>query len=232
VRSTLAIASICLVTALAACGEDDEKSDPSTAAPSGSSAPAATTQPPEAPAVEGCDQVEAPAGEERTGKEPKDPLPAGKTYSLVFATNCGSFTVELNPKLAPKAAASLVALAEDGYFDGTVFHRIVPGFVIQGGDPTATGTGGPGYTTVDQPAADGSYPKGTVAMAKGGTEPPGSAGSQFFVMTGDRGLPPEYAIVGKVSDGLDVVDRIGALGDAAEQPTTTVLIEKVTVKES
>jgi len=231
VRRALAIASICLAAALGACGddEDDKKSDSGTAAPSEQlpTTPAPTQTEPTA-----CKEAAPPAGEEREAKEPKDGLDEGKTYSLVVVTNCGEFTVRLDPKLAPRAAASLVSLAEQRYFDGTPFHRIVPGFVIQGGDPTGTGTGGPGYSTVDKPPADATYPKGTVAMAKAGPEPPGTAGSQFFVMTGDRGLPPEYAIVGKVTDGLDTVETIGELGDAAEQPTQVVVIEKVTVREA
>ena len=136
----------------------------------------------------------------------------------------------LDLESAPATAASLVALAEDGFYDDTVFHRIVPGFVIQGGDPTQTGGGGPGYQTVDVPAADAAYTHGVVAMAKAGTEPAGTAGSQFFVVTGaDVGLPPEYAIVGEVTEGLDVVELIGTLGDpATEQPTQPVVIESVT----
>ncbi|HEX8743665.1 MAG TPA: peptidylprolyl isomerase [Thermoleophilaceae bacterium] len=232
-RRTLVIASICLAAALGACGDDDEpKSDSSTAAPSEAAPATPTTTAPEADSAEGCEQAEAPSGGERTAKKPKGDLDDGKTYSLVFATSCGDFTVELDPKTAPKASASLVSLAQQRFFDGTTFHRIVPDFVIQGGDPTGTGTGGPGYSTVDEPPADATYPKYSVAMAKAGDEPPGTAGSQFFVMTGDRGLPAEYAIVGKVTDGTEVVDRIGALGDAAEQPTQVVLIEKVTVEES
>ena len=232
-RRALAIALVCLAAPLSACGDDDEpKSDSSTAAPS-EAVPATPTVPQTAPGgAGGCEQVEPPAGDERTAKKPKGDLEKGRTYSLVFTTNCGAFTVRLDQKTAPEASASLVSLAEQEFFDGTTFHRIVPEFVIQGGDPTASGTGGPGYSTVDEPPADATYPKYTVAMAKAGNEPPGTAGSQFFVMTGDRGLPPEYAIVGVVTDGKEVVDRIGALGDAAEQPTQTVLIEKVTVKES
>ena len=107
----------------------------------------------------------------------------------------------------------------------------MPGFVIQGGDPSATGTGGPGYTTVDKPPSDASYVHGVVAMAKTGAQPAGAAGSQFFIVTGDdAGLPPDYAIIGEVTDGLDVVDRIGKLGDASEQPTKVVEIEHATVE--
>ena len=126
----------------------------------------------------------------------------GEDLQLVVETNCGSFTIELDQKTAPKTSASLVSLAESGFFDSTTFHRVVPGFVIQGGDPTGTGTGGPGYNTVDVPPADATYTKGVVAMAKTGAEAPGTSGSQFFVVTGaDVGLPPEYAIVGKVTEG-------------------------------
>ena len=105
--------------------------------------------------------------------------------------------------------------------------------MIQGGDPTQTGSGGPGYSTVDKPPASTEYTKGVVAMAKTQTEPPGTSGSQFFVVTARVvSLPPEYALLGKVVAGQDVVDRIGKLGDAAEHPTQVVEIEHMTVKES
>jgi cyclophilin family peptidyl-prolyl cis-trans isomerase len=160
-------------------------------------------------------------------------LDPAKTYRLVFQTNCGDFTVTLAPKLAPNATASLVSLAKRGFFDDTFFHRIVPQFVIQGGDPTGTGSGGPGYETHDKVPANTSYVHGAVAMAKAGAEPAGTAGSQFFVMTkSSTQLPPDYAVVGKVTDGLDVVDRIGRLGNASEQPTRAVVISKVKVETS
>lgn len=182
----------------------------------------------------GCESVEQPAPRDPgTLEPPAAALDASKAYTLELATSCGSFTVALDTEVAPKTSASLVALANDGYFEDTVFHRIVPGFVIQGGDPTQSGGGGPGYSTVDVPPSDASYTKGTVAMAKSPAEPPGTAGSQFFVVTGeDARLPPEYAIVGEVTEGLDVVERIGALGDENEQPTQPVVIETVTVAES
>jgi peptidyl-prolyl cis-trans isomerase B (cyclophilin B) len=181
----------------------------------------------------GCTRVDAPPAKDEGGQTaPTEPLAAGKTYALDFRTNCGSFTVTLDTKAAPKTAASLVALARDGFYDGTIFHRIVPGFVIQGGDPTQTGSGGPGYSTVDVPPAGTTYTYGTVAMAKTAAEPAGTSGSQFFVVTApDAQLPPEYAVVGKVTKGLETVDRIGALGDQAEQPRQTVLVEQVTVTE-
>lgn len=158
-------------------------------------------------------------------------LDPAKTYTLVFQTNCGSFTITLDPKLAPNTTASLVSLAKRGFFTDTYFHRIVPGFVIQGGDPTGTGTGGPSYRTVDKPPRGTRYTHGVVAMAKTSTEPAGTAGSQFFVVTGaDARLPAEYAVVGKVTSGLDVVDRIGKLGDpATEKPTAPIVISRVRV---
>jgi cyclophilin family peptidyl-prolyl cis-trans isomerase len=160
-------------------------------------------------------------------------LDPAKTYKLVFETNCGSFTITLDPKLAPNSVASLVSLAQRGFFNDTFFHRIVPGFVIQGGDPTGMGSGGPGYKTHDKVPATAAYVHGVVAMAKTGAEPAGTAGSQFFIVTGaDAGLSPDYAIVGKVTQGLDIVDKIGKLGDTQERPTANVVISKVRVVTS
>jgi cyclophilin family peptidyl-prolyl cis-trans isomerase len=159
------------------------------------------------------------------------PLEQGKQYRLVVKTNKGAFTIALDTKTSPCTTASIVQLANKGFFNGTIFHRIVPGFVIQGGDPTGTGTGGPGYKTVDTPPETARYTRGVVAMAKTTDEAPGTSGSQFFVVTGsDVGLPPDYAILGKVVDGLDVVERIGKLGDANEQPTERVEIQTATVQ--
>jgi cyclophilin family peptidyl-prolyl cis-trans isomerase len=187
----------------------------------------------------GCGGDDAAAPEPRDPGQheaPSEPLPAGKTYALTFDTSHGSFTVTLDTERAPNTSASLVALTRDGYFDDTIFHRIVPGFVIQGGDPSQTGSGGPGYTTVDAPPADASaYTKGTVAMAKSPDQPPGAGGSQFFVVTSNAAasaLTPDYAIVGEVTEGLDVVEHIGTLGDESQQPTEPVVIRTVTVAES
>jgi cyclophilin family peptidyl-prolyl cis-trans isomerase len=128
----------------------------------------------------------------------------------------------------------MVALAKSGFFKDTTFHRIAPGFVIQGGDPTGAGSGGPGYSTRDKPPPDAAYTKGVVAMAKTAAEAPGTAGSQFYVVTGaDAGLPPEYALLGKVVKGLEVVERIGELGDPASggegRPLQPVVVEKATL---
>ena len=182
----------------------------------------------------GCTDAQAHAHPNGGFAEEKLKLDPRKTYRLVFQTNCGSFTVTLNPKQAPNTAASLVSLARRGFFTDTSFHRIVPGFIIQGGDPTRTGTGGPGYHTVDKPPKNAKYTHGVVAMAKTASEPPGTSGSQFFIVTSaNAGLPAEYAIVGKVTSGLDVVDRIGKLGNpSTEQPTRDVVINRVHVRAS
>lgn len=214
---------------LAACGGDGDE----TATPLEEPEATQTAEAPaEAPAEEGgCRDVEQPAPKpEGELSPPKRDLDAAKRHDVVVSTSCGDFTIRLDPEASPKAAASFASLAEQGFFDDTYFHRIVPGFVIQGGDPTGTGTGGPGYSTEDEPAAGTRYTKGVVAMAKGGPEPAGTAGSQFFVVTGeDTGLPAEYAAIGEVTDGLDVVEAIGALGDANEQPLQVVAIESTKV---
>jgi cyclophilin family peptidyl-prolyl cis-trans isomerase len=181
-----------------------------------------------------CVTVEAPQPREPGSNEaPTDELDASTTHTLTFDTTCGSFTVTLDPEQAPTTAASLVTLADAGYFDYTIFHRVVPGFVIQGGDPTQSGAGGPGYSTVDLPPSDAAYTNGVVAMAKSGIEAPGTSGSQFFVVTGeDAGLPPEYAIVGEVTEGMDTVMRIDALGAGDGPPSQPVVVSSLTVGES
>ena len=184
-----------------------------------------------------CASVDAPeARDPEPSEAPAEPLDTSKTYTLTFDTSCGSFTVTLDQELAPTTAASLVALANAGYFDDTIFHRVVPGFVIQGGDPTQTGGGGPGYSTVDPPPADAAaYTKGVVAMAKSGVEAPGTGGSQFFVVTSETAadvLTPDYSIVGEVTEGMDTVERIDALGVGDGPPSQPVVVNGVTVGES
>jgi cyclophilin family peptidyl-prolyl cis-trans isomerase len=229
VRRALLLLLAVAALALAACGGDDNGGG---GAGSGQAQQTETTE--TQAGEDGCKQVEQPQPKKDGGqRRPSEKLDASKTYAVTIATNCGDFGFDIDAKAAPKAGASFVALAKDGFFDDTFFHRIVPGFVIQGGDPTGTGTGGPGYKTVDEPPSSARYTKGVVAMAKAGDEAPGTAGSQFFVVTGDdAGLPPEYAVLGRVTSGLDVVERIGRLGDASEQPTQAVVIEKTTVKAS
>jgi peptidyl-prolyl cis-trans isomerase B (cyclophilin B) len=158
-------------------------------------------------------------------------LDPAKTYTVDVRTNLGSFAFRLDVKDSPCTTSSFASLVRKRFFDGTRFHRIVPGFVIQGGDPTATGSGGPGYTVADAPPQNAAYTRGVVAMAKTATDPPGTSGSQFFVVTGENaGLPPDYALLGKVTSGLKVVLRIGRLGNPAdEEPTRRIVVQRMTV---
>jgi cyclophilin family peptidyl-prolyl cis-trans isomerase len=164
----------------------------------------------------------------------KSSFPHGKPVKAdaVVKTSEGTFTIRLDDKDSPNTVGSFERLARKGFFNGTIFHRIVPGFVIQGGDPTGTGTGGPGYTTVDAPPSGTRYVHGVVAMAKTSQQAAGTAGSQFFVVTGaDAGLPAEYALLGKVVAGLAVVDHIGRLGNPqTEQPTKRVTVRSITIR--
>ena len=172
------------------------------------------------------DTSASPAGERAA-------LDTSKTYEVTLKTSEGSFSFDLDVKDSPNTTASFASLVQKGFFDGLTFHRIAPGFVIQGGDPNGDGTGGPGYTTVDAPPPDARYTKGVVAMAKTSAEPAGTAGSQFFIVTGaDIGLPPDYALLGKVTKGLGVVEKIGQLGDTSEQPVKRIVIEKATLSEN
>lgn len=186
-----------------------------------------------APAAAGCTKVAKPVPKPKSGRTRPDPkLDAKKRYHVILATNCGSFTIRLDVRDSPNTAASFAYLAPTHFFDRTIFHRIVPDFVIQGGDPTGTGTGGPGYSTVDRPPRTTVYSTYLVAMAKTTCERPGTAGSQFFVVTGATvRLPPDYAVLGRVFVGRTVVDRIGRLGDPnTEQPTQTVEILHASVR--
>jgi cyclophilin family peptidyl-prolyl cis-trans isomerase len=221
-----------LALGLAACGDyDGDDGGGDSKQPQGS---ATLDQKPSG----GCADVAQPKAKPDGGaKRPTQALDPDATYDVLLKTSCGDITIRLDQKASPKTAASFAGLAKAGFFDDTVFHRIVPGFVIQGGDPTATGTGGPGYSTRDVPPAGTTYKKGTVAMAKTQTEPPGTAGSQFYVVTAaDAGLPPEYALLGNVVKGQDVVDAIGELGDPASgeagTPVQPVVIERAIVRKS
>jgi peptidyl-prolyl cis-trans isomerase B (cyclophilin B) len=180
----------------------------------------------------GCEEVEVPQPKQVSFKAPKQTVKAGEKLTATVETSCGSFEIALDTRRAPKTVNSFVFLADEGFYDDLTFHRVAPGFVIQGGDPEGTGTGGPGYSVDEKPPANLAYTKGIVAMAKSPADPPGRSSSQFFVVTGaDAGLPPEYALLGKVSGGFDAVARIDKLGTPEEKPKQTVLIEKVTIEK-
>jgi peptidyl-prolyl cis-trans isomerase B (cyclophilin B) len=179
----------------------------------------------------GCKEVEAPEPKTVSFKKPDQVLEPGEKATAVVKTSCGTFEIALDTERAPKTANSFAFLAEEGFYDDLTFHRVAPGFVIQGGDPEGTGTGGPGYSVDEEPPANLSYTKGVVAMAKSSAEPPGRSGSQFYVVTApDAGLPPEYALVGRVSEGYPTVAAIDKLGTPEETPKQTVLIEEVTIE--
>jgi len=180
----------------------------------------------------GCKEVEAAEPKNVSLPAPKQTVKRGEKLTAVVETSCGTFEIALDTKQAPKTVNSFAYLADEGFYDDLTFHRIVSGFVIQGGDPLGTGAGGPGYSVDEVPPENASYTKGVVAMAKSPAEPPGRSGSQFFVVTSvDTGLPPEYALVGKVSKGYGTVVRIDSLATPSEKPKQTVLIEKITIEE-
>jgi peptidyl-prolyl cis-trans isomerase B (cyclophilin B) len=223
----LTLLLVCLVLAVAGCGGDDEQA--------ASSSPAATeTATPEDTGGEqgtGCKHAGKPKPKRASFAKPKQRLDPSKTYVAKVVTNCGEFEITLDAKRAPKTGGSFKFLADKRFYDGLGFHRIVPGFVIQGGDPQGNGSGGPGYSVVEAPPDDLSYVKGVVAMAKTELEDRGTSGSEFFVVTGaDAQLPPDYALVGKVTKGQDVVDTIGvAPVGADEQPVEPIVIESIRV---
>jgi peptidyl-prolyl cis-trans isomerase B (cyclophilin B) len=179
-----------------------------------------------------CTKVAQPKPREESLPKPKMTTKKGEKVTAVVETNCGTFDIELATTEALTIANSFAYLAEEGFYEELTFHRIVPEFVIQGGDPTGTGTGGAGYEVVEAPPQNLKYTLGTVAMAKSGEAPAGSASSQFYVVSGPQGesLPPEYALVGHVTKGLNVVELIGEQGDAEEKPTQPIVIEKMSIE--
>ena len=204
--------------ALAGCGGDEDDDGPGAASS----------------ATEPCEEASVPEGRS-VALDPPPARPSADRLTAVVDTSCGTFEIALDTRGNPKTAASFEYLAENEVFDNTLWHSIVPGFKIQGGDPQATGSGGPGYSIDEPPPQDAAYTKGVVGMAKTVAEPPGRSGSQFFVVTGaDAGLPPQYAIAGKVTSGFDVVKIIEAFGDpqggSEGTPLEPVLIDSVTIE--
>jgi cyclophilin family peptidyl-prolyl cis-trans isomerase len=163
--------------------------------------------------------------------EPPMVIDPDKRYTATMVTSKGTLTIALDPVAAPRAVNSFVFLARYHYFDGIVFHRIIPGFVVQGGDPTGSGSGGPGYRFADELPAPVRYELGSLAMANAG---PDTNGSQFFIISGSDGmrLPPSYSLFGKVVAGLDVVAALDGAGTRSGKPGEKVTIESVTIDEA
>ena len=160
---------------------------------------------------------------------PEMAIDPAKTYTATIETTAGTMTAQLFASEAPRTVNNFVFLANEGFYTDVIFHRVISGFMIQGGDPTGTGTGGPGYRFDDEPVAR-QYLRGTLAMANAG---PNTNGSQFFVMHADYPLPPNYTIFGKLSAGEEVIDAIaGAPTGAQDRPVEPVAIRSVTIAEA
>jgi peptidyl-prolyl cis-trans isomerase B (cyclophilin B) len=226
----LALVLTAFAVGLTACGDDPSERTQAPPAGGPTASTATPAQPATTPDAAGgtCVKKEEPGG----GKALPCPTPTlieGKDNVVTFKTSEGSFEITLDAKRAPATVNSVAYLTKRGFYDGLNFHRVVPDFVIQGGDPLGdtanAGTGGPGYSVTEAPPADLKYTRGVVAMAKGGADAPGASGSQFFVVSAaDVGLPPEYALVGKVTKGLGTVDKITALGEGDGPPRKEVKI--------
>lgn len=214
-----AIALAAASLALAACGDDDDATS--------------TTTTSTAAAARSCEVVDAPEPKRVKLKPPAKKVDQGEDITATVETNCGDFEIKLDTTEFVKTTSSFVHMVDEGLYDGTTFHRVVPNFVIQGGDPEGTGDGGPGYSITEAPPLDTSYTRGVVAMAKTPVEPPGTSGSQFFVVTeADAGLEPDYAVLGKVVGSEATIDAIEAqadpsLGPEGGKPVSPVVIERI-----
>lgn len=170
--------------------------------------------------------------QQRWNQAPAMEIDPQKQYTATVNTSEGALSFRLLPEDAPKTVNNFVFLARQGFYDGVIFHRVINGFMVQTGDPTGTGSGGPGYRFKDEPVRR-RYTRGIVAMANAG---PNTNGSQFFIMHAESGLPPNYTIFGEVTDGLDVLDRIATAptrpGGEGSTPVNPARIESVTVQEA
>lgn len=178
------------------------------------------------------DQLSIEQGQDETMKQPKMTIDKNKKYIAIMNTTEGEITIELNAKQTPVTVNNFVYLAKKKFYDNVIFHRVIKGFMIQGGDPTGTGSGGPGYRFADE-KFDGEYTRGTVAMANAG---PNTNGSQFFIMHKDNPLPKAYVIFGKVVKGMETVDAIADApmqpGGEGSSPVNPTKILSVTIQEN
>lgn len=170
-----------------------------------------------------------------TAMKQKMIIDKSKTYTATLHTSSGDIVIDLDVKTRPVTVNNFVTLAQKDFYKNTIFHRVIKGFMIQGGDPKGDGTGGPDEYVVEAPAANTKYSRGVVAMAKKGNDPAGTSGSQFFIMQDDNALPPDYAVLGTVSSGMDVVDAIAdapvensGFGEVSK-PVTPVTVSSVDI---
>ena len=219
---TASIGAFALAAALAGCGSDDGSGDGGSSGAETTAISGETECPPEGGA-----EVRATSFEQA----PPMCIDEAKTYTATMTTDAGEVTIELDAKQAPETVNNFVVLARYKYYDGLAFHRVIKDFMAQGGDPSGDGSGGPGYEFDDELPEQGDYEIGSVAMANAGAN---TNGSQFFIITGDAGvqLPPSYSLFGKVTQGMDAVEKIEADGSAGDgAPAKVHTIESVTIAE-
>lgn len=215
----LAAAALCV--SLAACGGEESTSTTSTTSTSTSAA-----------AGDGgrsCEEVPAAEPKDVKPKPSKQQVNPGEDITATVSTNCGDFEIALDTEVSPKTVSWFVQLVKQGVYDRTPFNRVVPNFLIQGGDLG----GDNGYLLAEKPPVNTEYTRGTVAMAKTSAEPPGASRTQFFIVTAaDAGLPADYAVLGEVADGKSTIEAISAQADPAlgpdgGQPVTPVVVESI-----
>jgi cyclophilin family peptidyl-prolyl cis-trans isomerase len=178
----------------------------------------------------GCRVVPQPKARSEHLRPPPQTVDRSNQLLAVLETNCGRFTIKLDARRSPVIVNSFVYLARSGFYDGLSFYRVVPNFIVQGGDPTGKGFGGPGYHVIEPPPSNFRYRRGTVAMAKAAANPSGWSGSIFFVVLGYGGsVATEYAVLGRIDSGMGTVKRINRLGTGRETPRQVVRIDRVRI---
>ncbi|HVW17760.1 MAG TPA: peptidylprolyl isomerase [Solirubrobacteraceae bacterium] len=226
----LAATALVAALALAACGGGGA---PATTVTVTTTVAQTRTETTRAKTAAGCHKVSSPPSKgAQSLSPPATTLDPKRAHVVTLQTNCGQIRIELDVRRAPRTTSSFASLVRAGFYDHLIFFRIAAGFVIQAGDPLDNGTGGPGYETVEPPPKGTVYRRGVVAMAKAATQPAGTAGSQFFIVTArDAQLPPDYALVGRVIGSMRAVDRIARTpADASERAMQTILIERATLR--
>ena len=237
--AVVAVVAIIAILINASTGGKKSSASSSTTVPATSAAPttaatAPTTAAAHTPATYGtspCPKADGSSPKtEKFSAPPQLCIDPSKTYTATMTTDAGTMQIALDAKAAPMTVNNFVFLARYHFFDGLTFHRVIPGFVVQGGDPQGTGAGGPGYTFADELPAAGAYKIGSLAMANSGAN---TNGSQFFIITGSDGvqLPPQYSLFGMVTSGIDVAHKIEADGTAQGTPKVVHKMVSVTITE-